>query len=142
MHHFVVDNGWTECGIRDADGSIADIGAVPFGNQISSRVRILPVNYITESTPEHIPFILESDSPLSNCRIEYSRLIDISISDTNAFGNTVKPHTLSNIHDVTTTDEISTGFNQISCQINNNNGSLKKGFFELVIGKYLGEKSG
>ncbi|HEX3019713.1 MAG TPA: right-handed parallel beta-helix repeat-containing protein [Chitinispirillaceae bacterium] len=134
MNRFVVDQGWAASGVRDADGSIADIGAIPSNrNANSTRARILPVNYITENSPEQISFILDSDSPLSDCRIEYCKLINNTNRDTNSLGGIILPLTLSNVHDVTTTGEITTGFNQINCEIKNKNQSLKCGFFELII---------
>ncbi|MFW6255057.1 MAG: hypothetical protein ACOC41_09035, partial [Chitinivibrionales bacterium] len=40
---FILDAGWEAAGIRDADGSIADLGAIPFAGQPSDVVTIKPL---------------------------------------------------------------------------------------------------
>jgi hypothetical protein len=133
MHSFIPDKGWAASGVRDADGSIADLGAISSCGTPLERIRILPATTLTNSLPETIPFYLVCDRPLNDCRVEYCRFIDNSIIDSNAFGGNGKVLESSQIHDVITEGNVKTGLNLLRCTINGTMTQLRYGYFEMVV---------
>jgi hypothetical protein len=131
-HSFILDSGWAASGIRDADGSNVDLGAISACNVAVEQIRILAAATLSSSVPEMIPFYLISDRQLTDYRIEYCRFIHYNPIDSNAYGGSGKALPLENIHEVTTTGSINNGFNLIQCKI----GSLTAftdGHFEIIV---------
>jgi hypothetical protein len=74
----IVDQGWAAGGIRDADGSIADIGAIPFAGIPETEIMVKakdPV-FITGGTSAKVNFTLTPfEGTMNNPKIKYVRWI-------------------------------------------------------------------
>jgi len=74
----VVDQGWVAGGIRDADGSIADIGAIPLGGIPETEIIIKPKDpvFINGGTSAKVSFsLLPLAGTIQNPKIKYVKWV-------------------------------------------------------------------
>lgn len=138
VDRLVLDKGWPEAGILDADGSMADLGAIPKAGRARSDVVIRAVKpVIIEGTTATIDFdVLGLDkASLSDLKIKYIRWIKNVPFEKDAFGpefDTIPSGDVVSV-DVPNTP-IVMGSNSISIDIKRALGSSEHyAFFELIL---------
>jgi hypothetical protein len=138
VDRLVLDQGWPEAGILDADGSMADLGAIPKAGRSRGNIVIRAVRpVIIEGTTATIDFdVLGLDkASLSNMKIKYIRWIKNVTYEKDVFGpefDTIPASDIVSV-DVPKTP-IVMGSNSISIDIKNAPGKTEHyGFFELVL---------
>ena len=136
VRRLVVDQGWPEAGIRDADGTIADIGAIPMGGKPETVIMIKPAEPVmiegTKATVDFDVYRLAGD--MSNPRITYIRWIKNIPFQADVFGGSVKPMPASDIVEVQIpATPIKIGSNSLSFSIPARGPDELYAFFELVI---------
>ncbi len=123
MKKFIVDQGWPEAGIRDADGSIADIGAISHTgkrqetNAIIKATEPISITGTTATASFNISIVT---GMLKNPTIKYVKWIDALKFDASAFGPiaSVMLTKGKNIFDVTpSTTTLSEGNNRITFSV-------------------------
>jgi hypothetical protein len=140
VHQFVLDQGWTEAGITDADGSPADLGAIPFGGKqttVATIRQLTPVlvdqNNASKAT---ISFSLDVKSgTFTNPTIKYIKWISPIPLDTGDFGGNGKPLATTAINDVKApSGKIVVGTNEkLEVTIPAMAATTQYGYFEMVI---------
>jgi len=150
VDRLVLDKGWPEAGIIDADGSIADLGAIPKAGRARNDVVIRAVRpVIISGTTATVDFeVLGLDkASLSDLKVKYVRWVkgipyqkksnstDPNASPDYPFGPDFDP---INSGDVVSVDNpntpISMGSNSLEFNIKNPLGSSEDyGFFELIL---------
>lgn len=77
VQKYIVDQGWAESGVRDADGTVADLGALPLGGGPADRAVLKPVSPVVVKGGNSImTFDLSvPEGTFSNPRIAYIRFI-------------------------------------------------------------------
>lgn len=86
----VLDQGWPDAGIIDADGSIADLGAIPKGGRALSNVIIQassPVSINGTTADVTFDILGLQNASMNNLKIKYLRWIKNVVSQLSAFGS-------------------------------------------------------
>lgn len=123
MKKYIVDQGWPEAGIRDADGSIADIGAISYTGkrqEVNAIIKATEPISITGTTATASFNLSTLTGILKNPTIKYIKWIDALKFDANAFGPmaTVMLTKGNNIFNVTpSTTILSEGNNRITFSV-------------------------
>jgi hypothetical protein len=146
VERLVLDQGWPEAGIIDADGSTADLGAIPKGGRASFNTVIHATNpVIMDGTNANVTFDLLGigKERLNNLKIKYIRWIkNVNFVD-DAFGSDIPAILASSIVDVTASGELlKMGTNNIQFSIPARLSNEQFGFLEMIIeGKNLEGKT-
>ncbi len=138
MKKFIVDQGWAEGGIYDNDGSIADIGAIPYtGKYQETVVMVKPtdavvINKTTATASFNLSVLAGS---IKDPKIEYAKWIDALPYDKDAFGAVPKlVLTSTNVRDASPTPtNLKVGINQISFDVPARTNANGYAFLELVV---------
>lgn len=146
VKRMVLDQGWPEAGILDADGSIADLGAIPKGGKASFNTVIHAVNpVIVDGTNANVTFDLLGigKESLNNLNIKYVRWIKNVDFVEDAFGSDIAAIPASSIVDVTASGEpLKMGTNNIHFSIPARESNEHFAFIEMIIeGKNLEGKT-
>ena len=93
VKQFIIDKGWQEAGIRDSDGSVADLGAISKVGVPNSEIMIKPTSPVTiTGTSATATFNLYSlNGTITNPKIKYLTWINNLPFQSNSFATTVKP---------------------------------------------------
>ena len=134
VQEYIVDKGWEEAGVRDPDGSRADIGAVPMGGgRWVDVVTIQPAGLIEmDGATARIPFnVLPQTGTMADLKVVMSGLVtDLDTSD--VFGaeyDPVPPLAIQKIA-LGAQQPVSMGYNVLEVPV----GTLGDfAFFEMVI---------
>lgn len=133
----VVDKGWVEAGIRDADGSIADLGARPKSGRATNQLQIKPISPVfikgtTATTRFNVTGL--NNSSLSNLRVKYIRWINNLTYQKDIFGPAGKALLASDIVEVTVpATPIQLGSNTLEITIPSRKDTDLYGFFEVIL---------
>lgn len=138
MKKFIVDQGWAEGGIYDNDGSIADIGAIPYtGKYQETLVMVKPtdavvINNTTATASFNLSVLAGS---IKDPKIEYAKWIDALPYDKDAFGAVAKlVLTSTNVLNATPTPtSLKVGINQISFSVPARTSTNGYAFLEIVV---------
>jgi hypothetical protein len=138
VDRLVLDKGWPEAGILDADGSIADLGAIPKAGRASSNIVIRAVKpVIVEGANATIEFdVLGLDkSSLSDLKIKYVRWIKNVTYEKDVFGPEFDTIPSSDIISVSVPNTpIVMGSNSLTFNIQRAPSATEYyGFFELIL---------
>jgi len=138
VDRLVLDKGWPEAGILDADGSIADLGAIPKAGRASSNIVIRAVKpVIVEGANATIEFeVLGLDkSSLSDLKIKYVRWIKNVTYEKDVFGPEFDTIPSSDIISVSVPNTpIVMGSNSLTFNIQRAPSATEHyGFFELIL---------
>ncbi len=134
MQEYILDQGWEEAGIRDADGSIADLGAIPQGGKPADLITIKPTSQVMiEGTEATLFFSLDVGSgSFSNPQIKYFRFIEVEYQG-KTWSVDVEPIPAEAIHEMPVNAPISVGANTVSVTVPERGADDMYGFFEMVI---------
>lgn len=147
VERLVLDQGWPEAGIIDADGSIADLGAIPKGGRASFNTVIHATNpVIVDGTNANVTFDLLGigKESLNNLKIKYIRWIKNIDFVKNVFGTSgVSIIPATSIVAVTVSGEpLKMGTNDIQFSIPARLSNEQFAFLEMIIeGKNLEGKT-
>ncbi|HEX2959767.1 MAG TPA: right-handed parallel beta-helix repeat-containing protein, partial [Chitinispirillaceae bacterium] len=126
VQQYILDKGWSGAGILDADGTIADLGALPKGGLPTETIRIMPFAPVSvTSTSAKLGFSLSSDCTLDNPRIKYLKFVTATPESSAVWNQTVCTESAS-------TASLKTGCNILSCAISKTIAKEHYGFFEMV----------
>jgi hypothetical protein len=101
MKAIVVDKGWPDAGIRDGDGTIADLGAIPFSQQpVRDLIAIKPTKpVVINNGTATVSFNLYAQAgTMTNPVIKYVRWLQDLPRDTNGWGKQVNAGTALNVN--------------------------------------------
>lgn len=146
VKRLVLDQGWPEAGILDADGSIADLGAIPKGGKASFNTVIHAVNpVIVDGSNANVTFDLLGigKESLNNLSIKYIRWIKNVDFVEGSFGSEIAAISASSIVDVTASGEpLKMGTNNIHFSIPARASNEHFAFIEMIFeGKNLEGKT-
>lgn len=133
VQKYIVDQGWSDAGIYDIDGSIADLGAIPkAGKTPTTEILIKPIDpvLISGTTAKTRFDVYSLAGNITNPQIKYVRWIRDISNDENSFGGSRDAIPASDIISVTP-QPVTLGNNSIDFTIPASVG--KFGFFELII---------
>jgi hypothetical protein len=100
MKAIIVDKGWPDAGVRDADGTIADLGAIPFNQQaFKDEIVIKPTKpVVINNGTATVSFNLYAiTGSMTNPVIKYVRWMQDLPRDTTAWGKQANAGTALNI---------------------------------------------
>jgi hypothetical protein len=140
VHQYILDQGWNEAGLTDADGSPADLGAIPFGGKQTTVATIRQLTPVMVDQNNATKAIVSFDfdvkaGTFSNPEIKYIRWICPIPQDTNDFGGNGTPLATSAIIKVDPPKgKIVVGANEkLEITIPAMGASTQYGYFEMVI---------
>ncbi|MBD3391389.1 MAG: hypothetical protein GF418_05015 [Chitinivibrionales bacterium] len=137
VDRYIVDQGWAESGVRDADGTVADLGAIPKGGIPQDMATITPLAPVSISgTKAIVNFSLDvEEGTFTSPQIKYIRFIKgMPLQEQSAFGNNFEEITASMIYEVPVTGQsVSTGGNSLSLTIPALAAGDLYAMFEIVI---------
>lgn len=134
VQRLVVDQGWPKSGLCDADGSIADLGAIAKGGLPDNLVRIRPLSPVQiNGTKATLNFKLSANSIFNNPQIKLLRLIKNVKFKEDAFGSNVDSVRQSDIIEIPATAKVNLGSNTITVDIPELKPEELYGFFEMII---------
>ncbi len=137
VKRLVLDQGWPQAGIIDADGSVADIGAIPKGGRASSNMVIkasAPV--MVDGTNANVTFnLLEMEKEkFKDVKIKYLKWINNVNYRFNAFGNDIPAVPASSVIDVNIpTETLIMGTNSIKITIPPRSDNEHYAFLEMIV---------
>jgi hypothetical protein len=136
VQKFIVDQGWPAAGIRDADGSIADLGAIPSGGKISDIIIIKPVTPVAiNGTTATFSFTIAIQSgKCTNPIVKYLRFVK-NVKFQNFWGNSVLPIPAADILDIPipATPLSLTSVNTFTVAVPARAATELYAFFELIV---------
>jgi hypothetical protein len=131
MKEYIVDRGWPAAGVYDGDGTIADIGAIPYSKKQDEVILIKPTEPVSISnTTATAAFNLQAVSgTIKNPKIKYVKWIDalpftertILALDVNIFN--VTPNITS----------VTEGINKIQFTVPARRSTNTYGFLQIVV---------
>jgi hypothetical protein len=135
VQHYIADMGWQSCGVKDPDGSNADIGAIPMGGG-------RPVDIITLRTTKPI-LIYENDASIAfevsprlgsitNPKVTMMRLIAGLERNGTENRTDIPIIPAENCISLTIPQNISTGDNELTIS-NSGFAGLESGFIEFIV---------
>jgi hypothetical protein len=143
---FIRNQGWPAGGIINEDGTLADLGAIPYSGKRpcsspldqKSRIRISPFSVVRVSgrTAEVVLYVNEEVGSISGMKIKYIRWIAPVPNNKDSFGNGKdgKVITTTSISTPTTTGTIVPGSNRITFTLSKDvTAADEYGFFEIVL---------
>jgi hypothetical protein len=139
VNKYVLDKGWKEAGILDADGSPADLGAIPKEGTQTTVVTIKQVTpvLIDQNAPTKatVSFSIDvKNGTLTNPVVKYLTWIGPLPLDTNAFGGNGKPLPSTSIVAVTPPSKVVVGNNEnVELTIPAVASTTQYGYFEMVV---------
>ncbi|MDO5576595.1 MAG: hypothetical protein Q4F84_05905, partial [Fibrobacter sp.] len=136
MYEFVVDQGDPTTGILDADGSIADLGAIPFHGDLSKdKIIITPTQpAFINGTKARISFRVHAiEGDMTDPEIKYIRWVHNIPDNTNSWGTGAKPIPASGIVVPTGDLGIEMGSNTLNLTIPAMAAVDSISFFEMVV---------
>jgi hypothetical protein len=146
VQDFIRNKGWPTAGIVNEDGSIADLGAIPYsgkrpadGRQATSRVRISPfsvVKIINSGAQATASIIVNQEiGSLSNVSIKYIRWVAPVPRNVDSFGADGAVIPAGSIRSITgTLPTLSVGNNSVTFPLPSSTGGTPEyGFFEIVL---------
>ncbi len=136
VQSFIVDQGWPEAGIRDADGSIADLGAISSGGLPADVAAIKPLApVVINGTKATARFDLAiQKGGLTNPSITYLRFINNVDFQSGAFGGNLTPLPSSEIRGVPTAGlPVKEGSNSFTVDVPSRTDNERYAFFEIII---------
>ncbi|NLW29950.1 MAG: hypothetical protein GXY77_00670, partial [Fibrobacter sp.] len=136
---YVVDKGWPEGGIRDSDGSIADIGAIPFSGIPEEKILVKPVEpVIITGDKAVLSFnVYSAKGSLENLKVKYIQwMSDLPKDDEWAFqlnkGDVLNYNLPAKIQKLSApSNTIKMGLNSLTIENINQDGMYA--FMELVL---------
>jgi len=146
VNRLVLDQGWPEAGILDANGSIADLGAIPKGGRVSFNTVIHAASpVIVNGTNANAAFDLLGigREGLDNLKVKYVRWIKNVNYEEDAFGSHFSVLPRSSIVPVTIYGEpLKIGTNNIQFSIPARTINEPYAFLEMIVeGKNLEGKT-
>jgi len=141
MTKYIVDKGWEEAGIRDDDGSIADIGAIPFSPVQANKdlIFVKPTKpVIINGGTATVSFNLYAQAgTITDPVIKYVRWLKDLPRDTTGWGNNVNKGTVLNVTRPGTVVEVKAPNTPLQIGLNNLTFSVEQtgeyAFFEVVV---------
>lgn len=140
VNALIVDKGWPEAGIRDADGSIADLGAIPMNTTVSKeKISIKPVQpvIITGTTATASFNLYDITEHLTNPVIKYAQWVGDMPRDSVGWGSNVNTGTVLNFNKPATltpvnlsASTIHTGLNTVAFNVSQQG---EYAFLEIVV---------
>lgn len=131
VREFIVDKGWVEAGQKDADGSMADLGAIPSGGIPESSARITPLTPVKiDENQAILNFNLEPEGTFDNPNLKYFKVVRNLVLEDDAFASDVTPIEENDIVELPNNFSLKSGFNSIIVDIPN---LRNYAFFEMVI---------
>ncbi len=138
---YIKNQGWPEAGIRNSDGSMADLGAIPSsGARQPNLIRIKPLMVVNiKETTANVQFSIDQLSgSMTNPRIKYLRWIQrMPIQTNSAFGSTMVPLVATDIQTVDITGKTlkMDESNDLTFTIpsRGSDSTWQYGFFEIVV---------
>ncbi|HLV30010.1 MAG TPA: hypothetical protein VKY57_00435, partial [Chitinispirillaceae bacterium] len=137
MYKYIVDQGWPEAGIRDADGSIADLGAIPMTGIPEDNIVIKPISsvIINDDNIATVSFDLSVLSgSFENPEIKHIKWINNVEYDVDSWGKDVETISSS---DIITPDisskTVSVGSNSISFSVPRRSEDELYAFCEIIV---------
>lgn len=136
VQKLIIDQGWKGAGIRDADGTIADLGAIPMGGIPSTEIIVKPAEPVfIDGTKATVVFDIKSIAgTMQNPHIKYVRWIKNIPFQENAFGGNVKPMPAADIVAVNIPNTpLKIGGNTLVFDIPARAATELYAFFEIVV---------
>lgn len=131
VQEFIVNKGWAACGLRDSDGSMADIGAISSVGVLKSITRITPLAPVKfDKNRAIVNFNLVNDSSFKNPEMKYFSVVKNLVFQINAFGNNIDPIKKSDIIELPDTFSIKPGNNTLIVDVTDPG---ENAFFEMTI---------
>ncbi len=135
VEQFILDRGWEEAGIRDADGSIADLGAISLGGHPTADVSIkptAPVKIMGQAAT--IKFdIIDKEGGFSNPTVKYIRFIENLEFQIDAFGGSIDPIPADAIEEIEINQPVQIGSNELSISVPPRGEADLYAFFEMIV---------
>lgn len=133
VQKYIIDKGWAEAGIKDADGTPADLGAIPMDQISKSKLFIQPLTPVAiNGNTATVNFSLNSGDVAINLPVvKYCRWVDGLIIDIDDFGGSGDAVSDEMIHEMSVPN-VKIGTNTLSFTVPQNN-SRQFGFFEMII---------
>lgn len=129
----VLDQGWSSAGICDADGSIADIGAISKSGSPQDLIRTYPLTpAIIDGTKAVLNFKITSNSSITSPKIKYLRLIKNIPYGEDSMGPDT-PISESDVVEFSVTDNIKSGVNSVTLDLGTTSLTGNYAFFEMII---------
>jgi hypothetical protein len=140
-NEYICDQGWVEAGIKDPDGSIADLGAKPkSGGQATTEIMIKPLSAVkisgttaTVSFNVYAPQIEGIKTTFKEPKIKYIRWINNVIYKEDSWGKDIGVLAASQIQNISITQPITFGSNSISFTVPSRTDLQYYAFAELVL---------
>lgn len=129
---YIKDAGCREIGIFDADGSNADLGALPLGG--------IPAINVNVESPQ--PLLFNNNNMIININVngnnnqktvQYVKLVRNLIFQADIFGGNAKPIPENSISTVSFPSTLQNGINNVSSMVPDFSGTDIYGFLEMVI---------
>ncbi|MBD3345719.1 MAG: hypothetical protein GF401_11720 [Chitinivibrionales bacterium] len=136
VKQFIIDQGWPEAGVRDADGTIADLGAIPFGGTPTTVATIKPLApLIINGTDATMRFDLKvMEGTFNNPKVKYFRFIKNVGFQADPFGGNVKPIPASDIIETSIPSKaVKIGQNTFTVTVPSRSDDEYYAFFEIII---------
>ncbi|MFP4417034.1 MAG: hypothetical protein ACLFSB_07165 [Chitinispirillaceae bacterium] len=135
VQEFIMNAGWEDAGIRDADGSIADLGAIAQEAHPSDLVTIKPLSPVQiNGTTAILNFdIVCKEGEFTDPQIKYFRFIETVEFQAESFGSDVDPIPVDAIHEMPSDIPVSIGSNILEVSIPARQEDDLYAFFEIVI---------
>jgi hypothetical protein len=140
MKAIIVDKGWPDAGVRDADGTIADLGAKPFNQQaFKDEIVIKPTKpVVINNGTATVSFNLYAlTGSMSNPVIKYVRWMQDLPRDTTAWGKQANSGNVLNVNrpgvlatPTLTTTTVNIGLNTISFPVTQ---AGEYAYLELIV---------
>lgn len=134
---FIIDQGWPEAGVRDPDGTIADLGAIPFnGGYPEDRVVIKPISpVIINGTNATMTFdVSVAAGSVTGPVIKYIRFIKNLEFFPDVMGGNVPPIPATDIIEVTGTgNPVNVGSNSLTVTVPVRGADERYAFFEIIV---------
>jgi len=139
---YIKNKGWTNIGVRNADGTLADLGAFPSsGGQQKTVGRLKPSNVVLVSggtrADASVFFSVEGGATFSNPKIKYLRWVaPIPVQTESSWANDFTIVPASSLQRITNPPPtvLSVGNNQFTFTLPSAlAGSSQYGFFEIVV---------
>ncbi|NLD92918.1 MAG: hypothetical protein GX639_09645 [Fibrobacter sp.] len=132
MKEFIVDRGWPAAGVYDGDGSIADIGAIPYSTKQDEVILIKPTEPVSISnTTATAAFNLQAVSgTIKNPTIKYVKWIDALPINEEKKVLTLNDNIINVTPNITSVTE---GINKIQFTVPLRTSANTYGFIQIVV---------
>jgi hypothetical protein len=137
VKNYIKNKGWAEIGIRNSDGSIADLGAVPSTGQTpftDARIKPAFVVMVTGTRADAQVSLTVENGTLNNPKIKFLRWVSPIPDNAGSWGNDFIVIPASSIRPISSTSAVPVGWSEFTFTLPSPlTGNNKYGFFEIVV---------